>query len=549
VATEFATSGAEKLISAERRVQEAISKTARIASQSVAKTKQWMDRNKTALTAIGIAAGGAMAAIISQTPDLVAGLSETQLYFSMFAMELGQTWSPALEGFNGLLEAALGWFEKLPDPVKELVGGLTGIGLALLVAIPAIALFVWSLGTIAAAVGGLTFTTALGGLTLLGAAVGIVGGLLIGGVVVWALWRTGVLKAIEEAGARVGQFAYNAGVVFGNLKDNILEWLGLVAASAGLWGAQFALNWIDGIVSNIPFLGDLLGPKIDSLKGVLDQAGADLQKQWDEWNSSGGFRDGLTEGVVTPSWANDPSKMQHPVTDWMNSLFGGAPGAGDTGQTDRLSQILPDFETPAGYSDALMRLQEIQTQSEALDRTASTTASNVSASMETMAVNVAGSSQSVSTTTESAAGDVATTFDSLVSRSPKWGSDLMGLFVVGLNSQYPALLSAVARIRSTIESALSFDIATNDRAAMRWGSDLVEMFGTGMRQAMPMMAIPSPVPALAAAGGGGGGGTVYNITVPVEVQVNGAEARSFDERKIAVMVRDEIGQALRSRGR
>jgi len=549
VATEFATSGAEKLISAERRVQEAISKTARIASQSVAKTKQWMDRNKTALTAIGIAAGGAMAAIISQTPDLVAGLSETQLYFSMFAMELGQTWSPALEGFNGLLEAALGWFEKLPDPVKELVGGLTGIALALLVAIPAIALFVWSLGTIAAAVGGLTFTTALGGLTLLGAAVGIVGGLLIGGVVVWALWRTGVLKAIEEAGARVGQFAYNAGVVFGNLKDNILEWLGLVAASAGLWGAQFALNWIDGIVSNIPFLGDLLGPKIDSLKGVLDQAGADLQKQWDEWNSSGGFRDGLTEGVVTPSWANDPSKMQHPVTDWMNSLFGGAPGAGDTGQTDRLSQILPDFETPAGYSDALMRLQEIQTQSEALDRTASTTASNVSASMETMAVNVAGSSQSVSTTTESAAGDVATTFDSLVSRSPKWGSDLMGLFVVGLNSQYPALLSAVARIRSTIESALSFDIATNDRAAMRWGSDLVEMFGTGMRQAMPMMAIPSPVPALAAAGGGGGGGTVYNITVPVEVQVNGAEARSFDERKIAVMVRDEIGQALRSRGR
>ncbi len=549
MATEFATSGAEKLISAERRVQEAISKTARIASQSVAKTKQWMDRNKTALTAIGIAAGGAMAAIISQTPDLVAGLSETQLYFSMFAMELGQTWSPALEGFNGLLEAALGWFEKLPDPVKELVGGLTGIALALLVAIPAIALFVWSLGTIAAAVGGLTFTTALGGLTLLGAAVGIVGGLLIGGVVVWALWRTGVLKAIEEAGARVGQFAYNAGVVFGNLKDNILEWLGLVAASAGLWGAQFALNWIDGIVSNIPFLGDLLGPKIDSLKGVLDQAGADLQKQWDEWNSSGGFRDGLTEGVVTPSWANDPSKMQHPVTDWMNSLFGGAPGAGDTGQTDRLSQILPDFETPAGYSDALMRLQEIQTQSEALDRTASTTASNVSASMETMAVNVAGSSQSVSTTTESAAGDVATTFDSLVSRSPKWGSDLMGLFVVGLNSQYPALLSAVARIRSTIESALSFDIATNDRAAMRWGSDLVEMFGTGMRQAMPMMAIPSPVPALAAAGGGGGGGTVYNITVPVEVQVNGAEARSFDERKIAVMVRDEIGQALRSRGR
>jgi len=569
VATEFASSGADKVVRDEERVEKAISRTARTAERSEGKTKQWMDRHRGALTAIGVAAGGAMAAIISQTPDLVAGLSETQLYFSMFAMELGQTWSPALEGFNGLLEAALGWFEKLPDPIKELIGGLTGIGLALLVAIPTIALFVWSLSTIGAAAAGLSLTTAVGGLTLLGAAVGIVAGLLIGGIVVWALWRTGVLKAIEEAGARVGQFAYNAGVVFGNLKDNILEWLGLVAASAGLWGAQFALNWIDGIVSNIPFLGDLLGPKIDSLKGVLDQAGADLQKQWDEWNSSGGFRDGLTEGVVTPSWANDPSKMQHPVTDWMNSLFGGAPGAGDTGQTDRLSQILPDFEMPAGYSDALTRLQEIQTQSEALDRTASTTASNVSASMETMAGNVSTSSQSVSSTTESAAGDVATTFDTLVSRSPKWGTDLMGHFVAGVNMQFPALLSTLSRIRSAIENALSFDIVANDRMAARWGSDFVEHFNAGLASQpiklpeIPDLSLSQAVPAGVAApiapapvippapvsGAGASTSTTYSPNITVNVNVAGAEAKTFDERKIAALVRDEIAGALRSRGR
>ena|GEM_PF-1768833 len=569
MATEFASSGADKVVRDEERVEKAISRTARTAERSEGKTRQWMERHKGALTAIGVAAGGAMAAIISQTPDLVAGLSETQLYFSMFAMELGQTWSPALEGFNGLLEAALGWFEKLPDPIKELIGGLTGIGLALLVAIPAIALFVWSLTTIGTAVAGLSFTTAAGGLTLLGAAVGIVGGLLLGGIVVWALWRTGVLKAIEEAGAKVGQFAYNAGVMFGNLRDNILEWLGLVAASAGLWGAQFALNWIDGIVSNIPFLGDLLGPKIDSLKGVLDQAGADLQKQWDEWNSSGGFRDGLTEGVVTPSWANDPSKMQHPVTDWMNSLFGGAPGAGDTGQTDRLSQILPDFEMPAGYSDALTRLQEIQTQSEALDRTASTTASNVSASMETMAGNVSTSSQSVSSTTESAAGDVATTFDTLVSRSPKWGTDLMGHFVAGVNMQFPALLSTLSRIRSAIENALSFDIVANDRMAARWGSDFVEHFNAGLASQpiklpeIPDLSLSQAVPAGVAApiapapvippapvsGAGASTSTTYSPNITVNVNVAGAEAKTFDERKIAALVRDEIAGALRSRGR
>lgn len=600
----YAASGAQAVVDAERRVRESISETARTAAKESGITKQWMERNKTALAAIGVAAGGAMAAIISQTPELVAGLSETQLYFSMFAMELGQTWSPALEGFNGLLEAALGWFEKLPDPVKELVGGLTGIGLALLVAIPAIALFVWSLGTISAATAGLSFTTALGGLTLLGAAVGIVAGLLLGGVVVWALWRTGVLQAIEEAGAKVGQFAYNAGVIFGNLKDNILEWLGLVASSAGLWGARFALNWIDGIVSNIPFLGDLLGPKIDSLKGVLDQAGIDLQKKWDEWNASGGLKDGLTVGVVTPAWANDPSKMKHPVTDWMNSLFGGAPGAGDTGQTDRLSQILPDFEIPAGYDDALTRLQEIQTQSETLDRTASTTAANVSASMATMAGNVTTSSQSVSSTAESTTGDVATTFDTLVSRSPKWGSDLMGHFVVGLNSQFPALLATLARVRSAIESALSFDIVSNDRMAARWGSDFVQHFNAGLTSqpielpeipefdvprtsvidtilgavpemprlsatvdavfgALPDLALSQAVPAGIAApiapapvippapvsGAGVSTSTTYSPNITVNVNVAGAEAKTFDERKIAALVRDEIAGALRSRGR
>jgi hypothetical protein len=33
------------------------------------------------------------------------------------------------------------------------------------------------------------------------------------------------------------------------------------------------------------------------------------------------------------------------------------------------------------------------------------------------------------------------------------------------------------------------------------------------------------------------------------VQVNGAEAKTFDERKIAVMVKNEIAGALKGRGR
>lgn len=552
IAVQFSTSGARQIIEAEERVRNAISETARTAARSVNTTQRWMERNKTALAAIGIAAGGAMAAVISRTPDLVAGLSEAQLYFSMFAQEIGQTWAPALEKFNELLEDAYEWFEKLPDPVKNLIGMISGVGLALLLAIPAVALFVGSLGTIATALAGVAVGPFVGAMGLLTLGLAVVAGALLGGIVVWGLWKLGVLQAVEDAGAWFGQFARNTLTVLGNLWDNLVEWGGLVAASAGLWGSQFALNWVEGITKNIPFLGDALAPKIDSLRSALDTAGVELQRRWDEWNTSGGFRDGLMEGMIvsTPTPNRTVSDTIGGLDSWIFGTGAGS-GAGST-QADRLAEMfagMPDFAIPPGYDEAAEKLLDLQRQAEALDATAAITSSNVSGSMSNMAANVSTSSQGMTGTVDTAATATATSFDNLVAQSPKWGSDLMGLFVVGLNSQYPALLSAVARIRSTIESALSFDIVDNDRAAMRWGSDFVEMFGRGMHQAIPAMAIPVPVPAPAAAGGGGGGGTVYNITVPVEVQVNGAEARNFDERKIAVMVRDEIGQALRSRGR
>ena len=548
----YAAQGHQQVLDAERRVRTSISETARTAAKETGITKQWMERNKTALAAIGVAAGGAMAAIISQTPDLVAGLSEAQMYFSMFAMEIGQTWSPALDTFNGLLEGALGWFESLPTPIKNAIGGIAGIGLGLLVAIPAIALFVWSLSTIGIALAGITIGPFIGAMGLLTLGLAVVAGALLGGLIVWGLWKTGIIQAIEDAGAWFGRFAQNTITVLGNLKDNLFEWGGLVAASAGLWGAQFALNWIDGITKNIPFLGDALAPKIDSLRTALDSAGSDLQARWTEWNTSGGFQDGLMEGMII-SQPTPNRTISDTIGGFDSWLFGSGSGTGGNTQSDRLNELMsgmPEFTMPPGYDDATQKLLDLQQQAEDLDATAAITSSNVSASMSGMAGNASSSSQAMTATTEAATTSIATSFDSLIARSPKWGSDLMGHFVVGLNSQYPALLSAVARIRSMIESALSFDIAANDRAAQRWGSDFVQMFGAGMQQATPAMTIPTPAPV--ATGTGGGGGTVYNITVPIAsgaVQVNGAEAKTFDERKIAAMVKDEIASALKGRGR
>ena len=552
----FMSLGADKVVRDEDRVDKAISKTAKNAEKNEKKTKRWMERHKTALTAIGVAAAGAMAGVIAASPSLQAALSGVYLEFSMLAMDIGERWAPAFEWLEGIAGDLTEAWDKLPEPLKDVISYGLLVALGFLAIAGAAAGLLWLLGPLTAALGaeglagllagGLGLTTAAGGLTLLGAAVGVLGGLVLGGIVVWLLWKTGVLKAIEEAGARVGQFAYNAGVVFGNLKDNILKWLGLVAASAGLWGAQFALNWIDGIVSNIPFLGDLLGPKIDSLKGVLDQAGADLQKRWDEWNSSGGFCDGLTEGVVTPAWENDPSLMKHPVTDWLDGLFG---GEDTSSQADRLQEMfagMPAVEIP-GYSDSMQQLQDLQTQMGMFETTADESMSQVSQSMATMASNTSTSSQSVVTTSQTTTATVAATYDDLVAKAPAWGSDLMGQFIVGVNSKYGALLSTLARIRSAIESALSFDITRNDLMAERWGSDFISHFATGMQAApAPAAAIPAPQITVAP-----GGGTTYNTPVSVNVTVNvsGAQARDFDERRLATVVQEQIRDALRGKGR
>lgn len=555
-AIRFTSIGADKVVRDEDRVDKAISKTAKNAEKNEKKTKRWMERHRTALTTIGVAAAGAMAGVIAASPSLQAALSGVYLEFSMLAMDIGERWAPAFEYLEGIAGDIVEAWDKLPGPLKDVIayGLLAGLGILALAG--AVAGLTWLLGPLTAALGteglagllagGLGLTTAAGGLTLLGAAVAVLGGLVLGGIGVWLLWKLGVLNAIEEAGARVGQFAYNAGVVFGNLKDNIVEWLALVAQSAGLWGAQFALNWIDGIVSNIPFLGAALAPKIDSLKSTLDAAGTDLQKRWDEWNSSGGLRDGLMVGVVTPAWENDPSLMKHPVTDWLDGLFG---GGNTSSQADRLQEMfagMPAVEIP-GYSDSMQQLQDLQTQMGTFETTADESMSQVSQSMATMASNTSTSSQAVVTTSQTTTATVAATYDGLVAKAPVWGSDLMGRFIIGVNSKYGALLSTLARIRSAIESALSFDIAANDRMAERWGSDFVGHFATGMQAApAPAAAIPAPQITVAA-----GGGTTYSTPVNVNVTVNvsGAQARDFDERRLATVVQEQIRDALRGRGR
>lgn len=70
---------------------------------------------------------------------------------------------------------------------------------------------------------------------------------------------------------------------------------------------------------------------------------------------------------------------------------------------------------------------------------------------------------------------------------------------------------------------------------------------TGLRAApAPAAAIPAPQITVAP-----GGGTTYNtpVSVSVTVNVSGAQARDFDERRLATVVQEQIRDALRGKGR
>lgn len=547
--------GADRLVRDEDRVDKAISKTAKNAEKNEKKTKRWMERHKTALTAIGAATATAMAGIIAASPSLQAALSGVYLEFSMLAMDIGERWAPAFEWLEGIAGDLVEAWDKLPEPLKDVLSYGLLVALGFLAIAGAAAGLLWLLGPLTTALGvdglagllsgGLGLTTAAGGLTTLGIVVGVLSGIVLGGVVVWLLWKTGVLKAIEEAGARVGQFAYNTGVRFRNLCDNVLGWLELTALGAAHWGAQFALNLVKPL-QEVPFLGNLLQPKIDSLQTALDAAGAELQSRWAEWETHG-FLGGLEVGVVTPAWETDPSKFTHPVTDWLDKFLGGGGSAGET-QADRLQEMfagMPPIEIP-GYADSMQQLQDLQAEMGTFETSADGSMTRVSQSMATMATNTTNSSQSVVSTTQTTTATVATEYDKLVKRAPQWGSDLMDQFILGVNSKYPVLLSTLARIRSAIESALSFDIVRNDLMAERWGSDFISHFAAGVRGApAPVAAIPAPQITVAAPGGG----TTYHVPVEVVVNVSGAQAQDFDERRLATVVQEQIRDALRGRGR
>ncbi len=530
----YAAQGVEDVVQAERRVRGAISETARTAARDEAKTKRWMEQHKTALLAIGAATGAAMAAIIASSPSLSASLGEVHLWFSMLAMEMGENVAPVFEWLASLTETLYNWFSELPKPVQGWISILSFAAIGLTVLAVAAAGLVWTLSTIWPAI--TAFVTAVAGAITAfitsTALVGIAGGLLLGGLGVWILWKLGIIQAVEDAGASVGRFAYNAGVVVGNLSRNIIDGLKLLATSAAVYGADFALSWADAVARNIPIVGGRISEMIGSVRSVLDSAKTDLAQQWEDFDITGGLTVGMQVGPLTPG--RTVSDAIAAADSW---IFGGGADTSST-QTEiqKLQDMLADFNSVTPSQTA-------------------TAAAEIEQSLSSMDTGFSNTSVSVTATTADMASTVSGQFDTIALSGGRWGSDLMGRFIAGLNSRQGELAARLAQIRASIESALSFDIRSNDLAAERWGRDLGQHFAMGLSGEIGTVAgvsggyraaaMSSPVVSSSSS-------TSVNLG-GVSINISGAEAGKLDEAKLSRLitqqVKSEVASAVRGRAR
>jgi len=523
---EFAAKGYQAVINAEERVRRAISDTARTAEKDSEKTKNWMERHKTALQGIGLAATSVMAAIIAASPSLRAALGEIYLWFSMLAMEIGESWAPQFEWLAQKAEDLYNWFDKLPEPTKELISKAIGLALGILAASAAFITLKWVLAPVITGIkwlGGLLVTYALApiamalGISTLTLALSILAGLVLGGIIVWGLWKLGVIQAVEDAGAAFGRWLHNTLTILGNFKDNVVQWLTLVAATATVWGAQFALNWVHAVIDNVPYLGEQMSGLLAPIEEQLTRARKTVEEGWEKWNTGGGFAEGLTVGVQT-----GPTTTNRTVSD----LIGGADSA-----IFGLIDALTNPGTTSAIEDNHAAVLELE---EAYGPAMTAVTEELVKSQEKMQANFSNTALVAGTAATDINTTTTATFSDLTAKAPTWGSDLIGHFILGMRMRMPELMAQLAQVQHMIEAAMSRDILANDLETERWGRDLITHFNKGMGS------VPLAFPM------GGSGPTVTNH-VAIDVRVTGSDAQGMDERKLTRMISDAIADAMKGR--
>lgn len=426
----YKNEGAQKVISDEQKVRKTMSETDRQANADTGKTTRWYDRHKTALKGIAAAMLGAAGTILALSPDVQFALGETYFWFSLLAYEIGEDVSPAFDALSGFVEDLYNGYMMLPEPLQEVVSWSVLLGAALSAAAIGV---LWLYGSLTGTglAGGLTAIGASGaagalGVMLLTYGMAILVGAIIGGAVVWGMYKYGVMDALATAGAHLSRFNHNFNIIFGNMLSHLGAWGTHAVAIATLTGLEFAVGFMDPL-KGIPFLGDIVGPKLDSLTERLVTARANTDAEWQEYQDNfAGFSAGIRIDDIGPKTAKTPMDMATLLLE----------------QNDLYNKALEDMVS-----------------------------GNATATSD---IELATSGMSDSVTTD---------YQAMSDLADGWGKDLMANYTAGLKAGEPELDAELARIKAKIDSAMSYDIPANDRQASKWGSDLVKHFSAGMRSA------------------------------------------------------------------
>lgn len=476
---------------------------------------RWMQAHKTALIGIGAAAGGAMMAIIQNSPALSAELGEVRLGFSLLAMTIGQDLSPAL---NGIGETALDLadsYRELPDPVRTVISAFIGIVTVVgLLAGAAAALETIISGTLVASalskLGGALAGIVSGSLAVAGAI-----GFLIGMIGVWILKVTGVLGFVNSLGSGLRS------LIGGPLADFILTLLtltGVFPLLAALGGA--VIGFIEGGFSGAiegakEVLGTLLGSVVRTFTNIVD------------WIGAKGVS--LIINVLTADYIGAIKDAFWILYDW---LIGGS--------------FIPEmFNAVVDWIG------------------------NAGVNLITGAVDmVTGAIQSAFTALDPRRwgsdlinGAVGGIQSALSAANPaRWGRDLMSELGDGIKNGVGKVADAAEGAVDTISGLVGFDNIQNDRMARRWGSDLMQEFAKGVDKKKRVVgkSMPSPggITGLAnaggeiasAGGGGGGGGTDIEIVFEdgaIRMSATGDTGTDID--RLVRRIKEELGREFGGR--
>lgn len=260
------------------------------------------NRTKLLTGALGLIGIGGFASMVSMMPRVNAQLSLAKTYIQLIALELDDNFAPVVEIVNGLLEAFVGWFQELPEPLQTIIG---------LIAILAGSSIVALIAGLASGI--LKFSALKAGVGLLVTALSTLWGWIVAGVTYIATavaGSTALTVAVLAIVAAILLLVADA-LGFFDWIDSLILRFQEARDEGSLWAAA-----ITALLSPIGLLGDA----IDLLLG---------RKSWDEFKGDIGdmiddfvaLKDAILDfasallGVDIPSWVSN-------ATSWLTGNIG-----------------------------------------------------------------------------------------------------------------------------------------------------------------------------------------------------------------------------------